>query len=251
MTDTSRRRAIVTGGSSGIGAEVVRALAQSGLDVWLTYLSDEAEAERVVRECRNAGVDAHASRLDLAQSDAPSTFVAEVHARWDRIHVLVNNAGICPYTPYDEITPAEWDEVLNVNLRGAFLLTRAVIPLLRNADGDRAIVNVSSLAGETGGFHAGVHYAASKAAMFSLTRSFSRLLAAEHIRVNAVAPGPVMTRITDGLGNDASAHVMDAVPLGRFATADEVAATIAFVASPSASFTTGATFDINGGLRNA
>lgn len=245
----SRRRAVVTGGNAGIGAATARELARRGMDVWLTYHSDEEGARAVVASLRQLGTEARASRVDLADPAVPEVFAKEIAREWDSLHVIVNNAGACPHTPYEEISVEEWDVVLAANLRGPFLLIRALVPLLRAAEGDRAIVNVSSMAGQTGGVIAAVHYAASKAGMLSLTRSFSRLLAADGIRVNSVTPGPVITRITDRLSGEARAKVLAGVPLGRFAEPEEIAATIVFLASPESSFTTGAIYDVNGGLR--
>jgi 3-oxoacyl-[acyl-carrier protein] reductase len=128
-------------------------------------------------------------------------------------------------------------------------MLRGALPLLRAADGDRAIVNLSSLAGEAGGVSTSVHYAASKAAILAITRSYARLLAGEGIRVNAVAPGPVLSGITSQLGDERQAGLAAAVPLGRFGRPEEVAATIALLATPASGFTTGATYDVNGGLR--
>ena len=116
---------------------------------------------------------------------------------WGELSILINNAGICPYTPPDDITVDEWDAVLETNARGTFLMTRAALPLLRAAAGDRSVVNISSIAGQTGGYTTSVHYAASKGAILAITRSDARRLAGEGIRVNAVTPGPIDTSITD------------------------------------------------------
>jgi 3-oxoacyl-[acyl-carrier protein] reductase len=138
--------------------------------------------------------------------------------------------------------------VLDVNARGPFLLSRAVLGLLRQASGDRAIVNVASVAGQTGGIATSLHYAASKGALLAMTRSLARLLAGEGIRVNAVCPGPVETAIFDDLAPEARDRLAAGVPLGRFGTPDEVGHTIAFLATSRAGFATGASYDVNGGL---
>jgi 3-oxoacyl-[acyl-carrier protein] reductase len=243
-----RRRAIVTGASGGIGAEVARRLARSGLDVWLTYATEREGALRTAESARTAGVEVRTTQLDLRSVDAIDDLVAEVATAWGRVEVLVSNAAICPWTPWDGITVDEWDAVLETNLRGPFRLVQQVLPLLRAATGDRSIVNLASVAGQTGGVATSVHYAASKGGVLAMTRSFARLLAPEGIRVNAVAPGPIETPMTDALDDDRRAALAGGVPLRRFGSVAEVAAVVVLLASPEAGFTTGATYDVNGGL---
>ena len=156
---------------------------------------------------------------------------------------------MCPYTSSDDITIDEWDAVLETNARGTFLMTRAALPLLRAATGDRSVVNISSIAGQTGGYTTSVHYAASKAAILAITRSYARRLAGEGIRVNAVTPGPIDTSITDKLDPEVREQFGSGIPLGRFGRPEEVAPAIVLLAMPDSSFTTGATYDVNGGVR--
>jgi 3-oxoacyl-[acyl-carrier protein] reductase len=244
----TRRRAVVTGASTGIGAAVAALLAGRDVDVWLTYSSDGEGARRTAERCEGSGVEARLSPLDLRSPASVAGFLEQLDQGWGSCHALVNNAGICPWTPWDQITADEWDTVLQTNLRGTFLLLQGAIPILRRADGDRAVVNLASVAGQTGGIATSIHYAASKGGVLAMTRSFARLLAAEGIRVNAVAPGPVSTSMTDALDDERRADLAAGVPLGRFGTAEEVAHVVALLASPEAGFTTGATYDVNGGL---
>lgn len=244
------RRALVTGASSGIGTAAALELAHEGVALWITYAGREAEAVRVAEECRAAGSpDVHVSRLDLRDPDSIAALITEITAAWDDLHVLVNNGGVCPYTPYPEIDIEEWDFVLETNARGTFLLTRAALPLLRAADGDRSVINIASIAGQVGALQTGIHYAASKGAILAITRSFARHLAAEGIRVNAVTPGPVASAITDQLQGEGRAKLESGIPLGAFGQPEDVAWIIASLASERARFITGATYDVNGGVR--
>ena len=244
------RRALLTGASSGIGTAAALELAREGYALWITYAGRESEAARVADECRAAGApDVHVSRLDLRDAASVTALVDEVSSAWGSLHVLVNNGGVCPYTPFDDIDIDEWDLVLETNARGTFLLTRAALPLLRAAEGDRSVVNISSIAGQVGALQTGIHYAASKGALLAITRSFARHLAAEGIRVNAVTPGPVASAITDQLQGEGRAKLEAGIPLGAFGQPADVAWIIASLASERARFITGATYDVNGGVR--
>lgn len=244
------RRALITGASSGIGMATALELAREGAALWITYAGREAEAARIAEECRAAGAaEAHVSRLDLREPDSIAALIGEISQEWGSLHVLVNNGGVGPYTRYDEIDLEEWDFVLETNARGTFFLTRAALPLLRAADGDRSVINLSSIAGQVGAIQTGIHYAASKGALLAITRSFARHLAAEGIRVNAVTPGPVTSAITNQLQGEKRANLEAGIPLGAFGQPADVAWIIASLASERARFITGATYDVNGGVR--
>ena len=246
----TQRRALITGASSGIGTAAARELATEGYALWITYTGREAEAARVADECRAAGSpDVRVSRLDLRDQASIDALLAEITAEWGSLHVLINNGGVCPYTPYDDIDIEEWDFVLETNVRGMFFLTRGALPLLRAAAGARSVVNLSSIAGQVGALQTGLHYSASKGAILALTRSFARHLAPEGIRVNAVSPGPVASAITDRLQGDGRDRLAASIPLGAFGQPADVAWIIASLASERAGFITGATYDVNGGVR--
>jgi 3-oxoacyl-[acyl-carrier protein] reductase len=160
---------------------------------------------------------------------------------------VVNNAGICPLTPPDDIGEAEWDRVLAVNLKGAFLCTQAALPALRAAGWGR-VVNIASAAGQMGGIAVGVHYAASKGGLLAMTKTFARILAPYGVTVNAIAPATVDTDLVAGWPEQTRREVQANLPLGRFVQPEEVAAAAAFLCSPEAGAITGTTVDVNCGL---
>lgn len=248
-SDVRGRTILVTGASSGIGAATAKLLAAGGARLWLTYATDEAGAAATARACEAAGAEVHISVLDLRSPDEIGAVLDEVGHAWGGLQGLVNNGGVCPYTAHDRISIDEWDAVLETNARGTFLMLRGALPLLRAADGDRAVVNVSSIAGQIGGVTTSVHYAASKAAILAVTRSYARLLAPEGIRVNAVTPGPVATGITSRLDAAGREALSRQAPLGRLGDPREVAPAVALLVSADSGFTTGATYDVNGGVR--
>jgi 3-oxoacyl-[acyl-carrier protein] reductase len=244
-----RRRVLLTGASTGIGRAAARAMAERGYALWLTYANQVQEARSTVEDCRGAAAEVRLSRLDLRSPASIEALLGEVADEWSGLDALVNNGAVCPYVPYDAIDVEAWDEVMETNARGTFLMIRTALPLLRAASGDRAIVNVSSVAGQIGAITTGLHYAASKAAILAITRSFARILAAERIRVNAVAPGPVDTATTARLAPAAREALERGTPLGGFGRPEDVAAVIVLLASEESAFTTGATYDVNGGVR--
>jgi|AntAceMinimDraft_12_1070368.scaffolds.fasta_scaffold03937_8 3-oxoacyl-[acyl-carrier protein] reductase len=246
------RRVVITGASGGIGAATARHFAVQGAAIWITYARSQEKTNQVAEDCVAAGAsEVHVSHLDLRDPESIESLIAAISDEWGSLDALINNGSVCHYVAMEDISLDLWDETLETNARGTFLISRAALKLLRVsvANGrDASIVNVSSIAGQIGGVTTSFAYAASKGATLALTRSFARQLAAEKIRVNAVAPGPIDTPITGHLSEQERTALASKVPLGRFGTPEEVAEMCMFLASPSSGFTTGATFDVNGGL---
>ena len=239
------RSAIVTGGGRGIGLEIGRWLSRAGARVALAdvdaELTDEAAAE-----LRGAGYPTIACTVDVSDESQVQAMVRQVLDRWGRVDVLVNNAGICPMTPVEDITVAEWDLVLDVNLKGVFLCSQAVIPAMRE-QGAGKIINIASSAGQMGGLAVGAHYTASKGGVLALTKGLARILAPD-IQVNAVAPSTTESKMTSGWDQHTIEGLAKQVPAGRLGRPADVAAAVLFLASDEASYITGQTLSVNGGL---
>ena len=241
-----RRIAIVTGGARGIGRAIVSAFAAQGIVSVIADIDLEV-AEKAAQEVRESGAEAVAIKVDMSRIEQIDQLVIETMALYGRLDILVNNAGILSNTPYDEITEDEWDRVLDINLKGVLFASRAALrPMLEQGWG--RIITISSLAGRNGGVSIGPAYAASKAAVIGLTRHLARKVAANGITVNAVAPGTTETDIIKGFSADDMVAINKAIPLGRLGKPAEIAETVAFLASDSAAFITGAVIDINGGM---
>ncbi len=242
---SDRRIAIVTGGARGIGFEIGQSLARMNIHVLLADIN-EAGVLQAAERIGAIGPKPLGMRVDVSCKSDVQGMVRQVHDRWGRIDILVNNAGICHVTPIDQITEEDWDLTLGVNLKGTFLCCQAVIPtMLKQQHGK--IVNISSSAGQMGGLAVGVHYSASKAGILGLTKSLARILAPS-IQVNAIAPGTTDTEMTRGWDTAVTDDLAKQIPMGRLAIPSDVAAVAAFLVSEEASFITGQTLSVNGGL---
>lgn len=236
------RTALVTGGARGIGLAIGLRLAEHGARVALGDL-DGVAVDAAAASIRDRGGQAVPCAFDVSDAAA----VRAAYAGLGAVHILVNNAGICPLSPADDIDEAEWDRVLAVNLKGAFLCTQAALPDLREAGWGR-VINIASVSGQMGGVAVGVHYSASKGGLLAMTKSFARLLAPYGVTVNAIAPSTVETDLTAGWSGRVRHEIQAQVPLGRFVQPDEIAEAAAFLCSPAAGAITGATIDVNCGL---
>jgi 3-oxoacyl-[acyl-carrier protein] reductase len=234
------RIALVTGSSRGIGRAIAIALAKAGADVAVNYLTHSDEAEKVCAGIRDYGRSSMAISADVSIASEASRLVKTAEDSLGPISILVNNAGIAKPQSLEAITEQSWDETLTVNLKSCFLVTQAALPAMRKQRWGR-IINLSSGAAQIGGI-VGPHYAASKAGILGLTRSYASLLVREGITVNAIAPALISTEM---LSNNPKARP-DLIPLGRFGTVEEVAEVAVMLACNG--YITGQTIHVNGGL---
>jgi len=240
MTDLSKRVALVTGGSRGIGRAVAISLAEAGAGVAVNYLEQSTAADSVVKAIRDQGGKAAAVRADVSQAAAVARMMAEVGKALGPVDVLVNNAGIGLVRTVDTLTEADFDTTIAVNLKSVFLCTQAVIPGMRERKWGR-IVNISSGAARGAG-GVGPHYNASKAGMEGMTRGYAARLVKDGITVNAVAPSLIETdMVKQGLASNASR-----IPLGRFGTPEECAQIVMMLVGNA--YMTGQTVALSGGL---
>ena len=238
--------AAITGGGSGIGRATALMFAAEGSYVAVADLfADRAAA--VASEIGAAGGRALPVQVDVAQASSVMAAVQAIVAAWGRIDVLVNCAGIYQRGTIEDIGERDWDHVLDVNLKGTFLFCKFVVPVMaRNGGG--AIVNVSSISGRTKSDLAAVNYVASKAGVIGLTMCLASQLAPKGIRVNCVAPGTIDTPMNADIPPEGREVLLRRCPMGRFGRPEEVAAAILFLASPLASYITGETLNVNGGV---
>jgi len=240
MTDLSKRVALVTGGSRGIGKAVAISLAEAGAGVAVNYLEQSTAADSVVKAIRDQGGKAAAVRADVSQAAAVARMMAEVGKALGPVDVLVNNAGIGLVRTVDTLTEADFDTTIAVNLKSVFLCTQAVIPGMRERKWGR-IVNISSGAARGAG-GVGPHYNASKAGMEGMTRGYAARLVKDGITVNAVAPSLIETdMVKQGLASNASR-----IPLGRFGTPEECAQIVMMLVGNA--YMTGQTVALSGGM---
>ncbi len=240
------KRALVTGGSRGIGRAVALRLAEEGADVAVNYRSGEAEAESVAEEARSLGgaaVALQASVADAAQADA---LIAAAIDALGGLDILVNNAGITRDGLLLRMSEEDWDAVLDTNLKGAFLCTRAAArPMARQRSG--RIINMASVVALTGN-PGQANYAAAKAGLIGFTKTVARELATRGVTANAIAPGFITTQMTEGLSAETQERIRERIPLGGFGAPEDVAACAAFLASDDARYITGQVLGVDGGL---
>lgn len=240
------KTAIVTGGSRGIGRAVSLLLAREGANVAIVYAGNTAAAEETKQQAEALGAAAAVFQCDVADEQAVTDMVKAVKTQFGSVDILVNNAGITRDGLLMRMKEADWQAVLDTNLTGVYHCTKAVSKLMMKQR-QGAVINLSSVVGETG--NAGqANYAAAKAGIIGFTKAVAKELASRNIRVNAVAPGYVETDMTAGLPDSAKEDMLRSIPLGRPATADDVAQAVLFLASDQAKYITGQVLNVDGGM---
>ena len=238
--------ALVTGASRGIGEVIARHLAQAGAKVAANYSTGAEAASQVVDSISAQGGEAFAIAADVSNESQVESMVKQVVDRWGKLDILVNNAGITRDKLLIRMTSEEWDDVIRVNLKSAYLCSKFALPhMMRQRHG--RIVNMSSVVGVSGN-PGQANYAASKAGLIGITKTLAREVASRNITVNAVAPGYITTAMVEQLSEDVQKAILDRVPLGRFGTPEDVAEAVAFLCTEGAGYITGQVIGIDGGL---
>jgi 3-oxoacyl-[acyl-carrier protein] reductase len=237
---------LVTGASRGIGREIALELARQGANVAVNFAGSEAKANEVVEEIKALGRESFSIQCDVSNSEAVAEMVKTVTERFSSLDILVNNAGITRDNLLMRMKESEWDDVININLKGVFLCTKAVTRQMMKQRSGR-IINIASIVGVSG--NAGqANYVAAKAGVIGLTKTTAKELASRGITVNAIAPGFISTDMTEKLPEDVQQAMLGQIPLARFGDPKDVAAVAVFLASEASSYMTGQTLHVDGGM---
>ncbi|EGQ3649547.1 3-oxoacyl-[acyl-carrier-protein] reductase [Staphylococcus pseudintermedius] len=238
--------ALVTGASRGIGRSIALQLAEEGYNVVVNYAGNQEKAEAVVEEIKNKGVESVAMQANVANGDEVKAMIKEIVKTFGSLDVLVNNAGITRDNLLMRMKEHEWDDVIDTNLKGVFnCIQKATPQMLKQCAG--RIINLTSVVGAVGN-PGQINYVASKAGVIGMTKTAARELASRNITVNAVAPGFIVSDMTDALNDDLKETMKTQIPLGRFGQDTDIAHTVAFLASDKAAYITGQTIHVNGGM---
>ena len=250
MANLQGKTAIVTGagrGGRGIGRGIAVALAEAGADVVITARTNIADAEAVADAVNALGRRGYAVKCDVTSMESVEEMVRKSQELLGKIDILVNNAGVTKDTLLLRMDEAAWDLVLDTNLKGTFLCTRAVAKVMLKQKAAGRVINITSVMGQIGN-PGQANYSASKAGIMGFTRTVARELGSRAITVNAVAPGFIETQMTDALPDASRDEILKKVPLARLGTPEDVGAVVAFLASDAASYITGQTITVDGGM---
>ena len=237
---------VVTGASRGIGKEIALKYAENGYNVAINYVSDKTNVEELEKEFKEKGAEALIVKADVSKSEQVQEFIKAVIEKYGKIDVLVNNAGITRDMLLMRMKEEDFDKVIEINLKGTFLVTKEVVPyMMKKRDGK--IISLSSVVGVTG--NAGqCNYSASKAVIIGFTKSIAKELASRNIRANAVAPGFIDTDMTNVLSDEVKENINKQIPMRRMGTAREIANVVYFLGSEESSYITGQVINIDGGM---
>jgi 3-oxoacyl-[acyl-carrier protein] reductase len=237
---------VVTGGSRGIGRGIAEELGKRGADVVVNYRSSEEKAYAVVDEIEERGGSAVACQGNVAEYDEVKAMCEQIHDAFGSVDVLVNNAGITIDGKFTNMTREDWDQVMNVNLGGVFNCTQCLFDDLLAAENGR-LINISSVVGQQGNYGQ-ANYATTKSGLFGFTRTIALEMASSGSTANCVAPGFVKTDMLDKVPEHVQEHILERIPLDRFAEVEDVSGIVRFLASPSSSYMTGQVLAVNGGM---
>jgi 3-oxoacyl-[acyl-carrier protein] reductase len=238
--------ALVTGASRGIGREIALELAREGANVAINYAGSEAKAMEVAQEITTMGREAITIQADVSSAESVESMVKQTIEAFGKLDILVNNAGITKDNLLMRMKEADWDDVININLKGVFLCTKAVTRQMMKQRSGR-IINISSIVGVSG--NAGqANYVAAKSGVIGLTKTTAKELATRGITVNAIAPGFITTDMTDKLNDETKSEMLKQIPLARLGEPTDIAKTVLFLASDDSRYMTGQTLHVDGGM---
>ncbi|HOJ93301.1 MAG TPA: 3-oxoacyl-[acyl-carrier-protein] reductase [Dictyoglomaceae bacterium] len=238
--------ALVTGGSRGIGRATALALSREGAKILINYKGNEEAALETLKELKEFGGEGEIYKADVSIEEEVEGLFSFLLEKWGKLDILVNNAGITRDNLLLRMKVEEWDKVINTNLKGTFLCTKAAVKIMLKQKSGR-IINISSIVGLKGNIGQ-ANYASAKAGIIGFTKSVAREVASRGITVNAIAPGFISTEMTLALSEEMRKKILEEIPLGRFGTCEDVAAAVKFLASDEANYITGVVLNIDGGL---